>query len=85
MCLETYNCYVLSFRFEKEVTRKGDIKGYRFTPPTDVFADPDTNPDNRCFCPSGPPCAPNGLNNISFCQYGTILKIFIGIFKTKDI
>lgn len=74
------------YRFEKEVTKNGDILGYRFTPPVDVFADPDTNPDNRCFCPHGPPCAPSGLNNISFCQYGKLsysnrLFLFLLIFE----
>ncbi|XP_077301238.1 scavenger receptor class B member 1-like [Arctopsyche grandis] len=77
-------CRLLPLRFEKEVTRKGDIKGYRFTPPNDVFADPDTNPDNRCFCPSGPPCAPSGLNNISFCQYDSPVMLSFPHFYLAD-
>lgn len=46
--------------------------GYRFTPPADAFADRERNPENDCFCPAGPPCAPHGLFNVSLCQYGTI-------------
>lgn len=63
-------------RFEKEVDTAGGVKGYRFVPPKDVFADVAKNPDNECFCPGGPPCAPDGLFNVSFCQYGKALFIF---------
>ena len=24
---------------------------------------------NKCFCPAGPPCAPEGTFNVSMCQY----------------
>lgn len=47
-----------------------NITGYRFTPDESVFASVEKNPDNMCFCPSGPPCAPNGLFNVSLCQFG---------------
>lgn len=71
----------LFFRFEKEVERSGGVPGYRFTPPPDVFADRERNPENDCFCPAGPPCAPHGLFNVSLCQYGTcrtsLLKLLL--------
>lgn len=53
-----------------QVQTKGNITGYRFTPPENVFASPDKNPENMCYCPAGPPCAPNGLFNVSLCQFG---------------
>jgi hypothetical protein len=56
-----------------EVDTAGGVKGYRFTPPTDVFADVARNQENDCFCPAGPPCSPNGLFNISLCQFGVYI------------
>lgn len=35
-----------------------------------MFASVEKNPENMCFCPGGPPCAPHGLFNVSACQYG---------------
>lgn len=64
-------CRLLPLVYEKTVETKGGVKGFRFTPPTNVFADVESNPDNMCFCPAGQPsCAPNGLFNVSLCQYG---------------
>lgn len=63
-------CRLLPLEFETEVETRHGIPGYRFTPNTRVFESVDRNPDNMCFCPAGPPCAPNGLFNVSLCQYG---------------
>jgi len=65
--------FTFLFRFLKEVTAKGGVPGYRFTPPEDVFSEIEKNPENDCFCPAGPPCAPHGLFNVSLCQYGKYL------------
>lgn len=54
------------------------VLGYRFSPPLDVFADVEHNPSNLCFCPSGPPCAPHGLFNVSLCQYGECTIVLPG-------
>uniref|UniRef100_A0A8D8S8B9 Scavenger receptor class B member 1 n=1 Tax=Cacopsylla melanoneura TaxID=428564 RepID=A0A8D8S8B9_9HEMI len=61
-------CRLLPLVFEKEVMTEGNVLGYRFTPPKDVFSTVEENPANDCFCPS-PPCAPKGLFNVSLCQY----------------
>lgn len=64
-------CRLLPLVFEKEVMTSNEVPGYRFTPPEWVFADVDSHPDNMCFCPAGKPsCSPNGLFNVSLCQYG---------------
>lgn len=57
------------FSYQKTVVAN-DLEAYRFTPPLNVFADVDENPDNICFCPHGPPCTPSGFFNVSLCQYG---------------
>lgn len=62
------------FRFEKEVMGANDVPAYRFTPPKNVFGSVEENPDNLCFCPQGPPCAPSGFFNVSLCQYGKSTK-----------
>lgn len=58
------------FSFDKEVKASGGITAYRFSPPKNVFGSVEENPENMCFCPQGPPCAPSGFFNISACQYG---------------
>lgn len=64
-------CRLLPLVYEKEVITKADVIGFRFTPPQNVFADIQNYPENTCYCPAGPPsCAPNGLFNVSLCQYG---------------
>lgn len=63
-------CRLLPLTFEKEVVTKDGVPGYRFTPSEKVFASVENNPDNVCFCPAGPPCAPHGMFNVSSCQYG---------------
>ncbi|KAK7793327.1 hypothetical protein R5R35_003063 [Gryllus longicercus] len=62
-------CRILPLVFESEVETAGGVPGYRFTPPVDVFGDTTENPENECFCPGGPPCAPSGFFNVSLCQY----------------
>lgn len=63
-------CRLLPLRFEKEVDTADDILGYRFTPDMGAFASVENNPENACYCPAGPPCAPHGLFNVSLCQFG---------------
>jgi scavenger receptor class B, member 1 len=53
-----------------QVRVKHDVQGYRFTPDESVFASVEKNPDNLCYCPAGPPCAPHGFFNVSACQFG---------------
>lgn len=66
-------CRLLPLSFEKEVTVRNGVQGFRFSPAVDVFASVDINKDNMCYCPAGPPCAPNGMFNVSLCQYGNYL------------
>ncbi|KAA0193347.1 hypothetical protein HAZT_HAZT000271, partial [Hyalella azteca] len=61
-------CRVIPLHFVKDVEHYG-MKGYRFSPPEDVFADETVNPDNACFC-QGSPCIGGGLFNLSICQFG---------------
>nr|CAD7571878.1 unnamed protein product [Timema californicum] len=70
--------------FEKEVDTAGGVKGYRFSPPTNVFGEVSKNPENDCFCPAGPPCAPNGLFNVSLCQYDSPVLISFPHFYLAD-
>lgn len=63
-------CRLLPLSFEKEVSTNNNVLGYRFTPDEKVFASVENNPDNVCFCPAGPPCAPHGMFNVSLCQFG---------------
>ncbi|XP_063219988.1 lysosome membrane protein 2 [Bacillus rossius redtenbacheri] len=77
-------CRKLPLRFQKEVDTAGGVKGYRFSPPKDVFAEVAKNPDNECFCPSGPPCAPDGFFNVSLCQYDSPVLLSFPHFYLAD-
>ncbi|XP_075219275.1 epithelial membrane protein isoform X2 [Lycorma delicatula] len=77
-------CRLLPLIFQKEVITDGGVPGYRFTPPLDVFSDIEHNPENECFCPSGPPCAPHGLFNVSLCQYDSPVMLSFPHFYLAD-
>lgn len=77
-------CRLLPLRFDKEVDTAGGVKGYRFVPPENVFADVKTNPENECFCPGGPPCAPHGFFNVSLCQYDSPVLLSFPHFYLAD-
>ena len=62
-------CRSLPLVYEKEVEREG-LTALRFTPPESAFGDPDTYPENRCYCLTSPKCPPKGVFNISVCQFG---------------
>lgn len=67
------------------MTTAGGVPGYRFTPPKDVFAAPDRVAAQQCFCPEGPPCAPEGTFNASLCQYDSpILLSFPHFFRGES-
>ncbi|CAG0887642.1 unnamed protein product [Darwinula stevensoni] len=63
-------CRSLPLVFEKEIEREG-VSTFRFTPPESAFGDPDTYPENRCYCLTSPKCPPKGVFNISVCQFGS--------------
>ncbi|EFA05670.1 scavenger receptor class B member 1 isoform X1 [Tribolium castaneum] len=78
-------CRILPLVYEKTVKGSDDIPAFRFTPPLNVFGDVDENPENLCFCPHGPPCAPSGFFNVSLCQYDSpILLSFPHFYLAND-
>ncbi|XP_045770104.1 scavenger receptor class B member 1 isoform X1 [Maniola jurtina] len=74
-------CRLLPLRYLKDVESSAGVQGFRFTPPEDVFADDE---HNKCFCPAGPPCAPNGLFNVSLCQYDSPIMLSFPHFYLAD-
>jgi len=63
-------CRSLPLTFLKDMEKYG-IKGYRFSPPADVFASVEENPANQCYCLGGPPCLGGGVFNASACLSGS--------------
>ncbi|XP_059061330.1 scavenger receptor class B member 1 isoform X3 [Achroia grisella] len=74
-------CRLLPLKYLEDVETSAGVEGYRFTPPEDVFA---ADEHNRCFCPAGPPCAPNGLFNVSLCQYDSPIMLSFPHFYLAD-
>ncbi|XP_026029791.1 lysosome membrane protein 2c [Astatotilapia calliptera] len=62
-------CRSLYTVYEEDVTVKG-ITGYRFVPPSSVFANLTVNPDNAGFCVPAGNCLGSGLLNVSVCKKG---------------
>ncbi|XP_037070531.1 protein croquemort-like [Pollicipes pollicipes] len=52
----------------KEPTSKYELGGNRYQADEMMFARPDTNPDNWCFCNGE--CPPAGLLNETLCRFG---------------
>ncbi|XP_076643029.1 epithelial membrane protein isoform X2 [Halictus rubicundus] len=77
-------CRTLPLVFKEEVTTAGGIPGYRFVPSKDAFGSPGRVESQRCFCPAGPPCAPEGTFNASLCQYESPVLLSFPHFYLAD-
>ncbi|CAD1479885.1 unnamed protein product [Heterotrigona itama] len=77
-------CRALPLVFKEEVITAGGVPGYRFVPAEDAFASPDRLESQRCFCPAGPPCAPEGTFNASLCQYDSPVLLSFPHFYLGD-
>ncbi|XP_059213940.1 lysosome membrane protein 2c [Centropristis striata] len=62
-------CRSLYAEYEGDVTVKG-IPGYRFSPPSKVFANMTLNPANAGFCVPAGKCMGSGVLNVSTCKQG---------------
>ncbi|KAM3874528.1 lysosome membrane protein 2c [Diretmus argenteus] len=62
-------CRSLYAQYAEDVNVKG-IPGYRFTPPSKVFANQTVNPENAGFCVPAGNCLGSGLLNVSVCKQG---------------
>ncbi|GLD55240.1 lysosome membrane protein 2-like protein [Lates japonicus] len=62
-------CRSLYALYEEDVTVKG-IPGYRFVPPSEVFANLTVNPANAGFCVPAGNCLGSGVLNVSGCKQG---------------
>ncbi|XP_008288226.1 lysosome membrane protein 2c [Stegastes partitus] len=62
-------CRSLYGLYETEVSVKG-IPGYRFSPPSEVFANSTVNPANAGFCVPAGNCLGSGVLNVSVCKQG---------------
>ncbi|XP_003426273.1 scavenger receptor class B member 1 isoform X2 [Nasonia vitripennis] len=77
-------CRALPLVYKQDVVTAGGVPGMRFVPPADVFSSPDRVPSQQCYCPSGPPCAPEGTFNASLCQYDSPVLLSFPHFYLAD-
>lgn len=78
-------CRRLPLVFQKEVlSSSNEVPAFRFSPPKNVFASVEQNPDNACYCPQGPPCTPSGFFNVSLCQYDSPILLSFPHFYLAD-
>ncbi|CAL9683303.1 unnamed protein product [Knipowitschia caucasica] len=62
-------CRSLYAEYEEDIIVKG-IPGYRFSPPSKVFANLTENPENAGFCVPAGNCLGSGVLNVSVCKQG---------------
>ncbi|XP_065099686.1 lysosome membrane protein 2c [Paramisgurnus dabryanus] len=62
-------CRSLYAEYESDVSVQG-LPGFRFVPPSEVFANITINPDNAGFCVPNGTCLSSGLLNVSVCKEG---------------
>uniref|UniRef100_A0A8C5GV50 Lysosome membrane protein 2-like n=1 Tax=Gouania willdenowi TaxID=441366 RepID=A0A8C5GV50_GOUWI len=62
-------CRSIYALYEEDVTVKA-IPGYRFIPPSEVFANRTLNPANAGFCVPAGNCLGSGVLNVSACKQG---------------
>lgn len=59
--------------YESDVSVRG-VPGFRFVPPSEVFANVTINPDNIGFCVTNDTCMGSGLLNVSVCKEGMCVR-----------
>jgi len=65
-------CRAIPLEFSEEIKDTNGLTAFRFVPPSNVFASPDQNADNACFCKNPNGCdTPSGVFNVSICQFGS--------------
>ncbi|KAF4099000.1 lysosome membrane protein 2c [Onychostoma macrolepis] len=62
-------CRSIYAQYESDVSVRG-VPGFRFVPPSEVFANRTINPDNAGFCVPAGNCLGSGLLNVSVCKEG---------------
>lgn len=64
-------CKKFSLHYQEEVDVLPGYKGYRYAPYKNIFAHPDIEPANQCFCDMETGvCPPHGIMNSTPCSFG---------------
>ena len=75
-------CRKLPLKFEREIVLFDDVPAWRYRTPTNVFATPDINPENACYCDtSSGVCPLSGLSNGTRCYGAPIYPSFPHFFS----
>ena len=63
-------CRKVPLHFDKEVQLFKNVDAYRYKTPLNVFAHPDQNTENQCYCLNTEKCLPSGVINATKCYNG---------------
>lgn len=77
-------CRKFPMEFDSEVNILGGIPAWRYKAPLNVFAHPDNNSQNHCYCHGSGTCAPAGVFNASKCFDNAPIMTSFPHFFTGD-
>ncbi|XP_021917908.1 scavenger receptor class B member 1-like [Zootermopsis nevadensis] len=78
-------CRRFPLEYSEDIIAHGRFPALRFRAPRDVFANPDVNPENACYChPDTETCPPSGIFNASPCAFGAPVMISFPHFYLGD-
>lgn len=78
-------CRKFPLYYDSEVNIMDGIPAWRYKAPLDVFASPDQNPSNQCYCNQKTGvCPPSGVFDVSKCFDAPILLSFPHFFTGEN-
>nr|UEN71287.1 sensory neuron membrane protein 2 [Gregopimpla kuwanae] len=77
-------CRAFPIEFKKEVVTESGLLGYQYSLTDDFLDQPDTNPENECYCRKMDKCLKKGLSDLTPCYYNIPAAVSLPHFLDAD-